>query len=87
MTKKKHSSSKVTNQVIIGQKSSKNKLVAALLAIFLGGIGIHKFYLGQVGWGILYIIFCWTWIPLIIGFIEGIIYLTMSDKDFAAKYS
>lgn len=67
--------------------STKNKTVAALLAIFLGGIGIHKFYLGQVGWGILYILFAWTWIPMIVGFIEGLIYLTMSEKDFEAKYS
>jgi TM2 domain-containing membrane protein YozV len=66
--------------------SGKSKITATLLAIFLGGIGIHKFYLGQVGWGILYMIFCWTWIPMIIGFIEGLMYLTMSGKDFAEKY-
>jgi TM2 domain-containing membrane protein YozV len=83
MAKKKHNSS----QVIIGSKSNKSKNVAALLAIFLGGIGIHKFYLGQVGWGVLYMVFCWTWIPMVVGFIEGIIYLTMSDKDFLTKYS
>lgn len=74
------------NQVIIGSKSNKNKVVAALLAIFLGGIGIHKFYLGSVGWGVLYILFAWTWIPMIVGFIEGLMYLFMSDKTFEAKY-
>ncbi len=36
----------------------KNKLVAALLALFLGGLGIHKFYLGRTGWGIIYLLFC-----------------------------
>ena len=66
--------------------SKKNKLVAALLAIFLGGLGIHKFYLGKIGWGIVYLLFCWTSIPSIIGFIEGIIYLVMSDSEFAKKY-
>lgn len=50
-----------------------NKLVYILLAIFLGGIGIHKFYSGRTGLGVLYILFCWTVIPAVIGVIEGII--------------
>ena len=64
----------------------KSKIAAGLFGIFLGGLGIHKFYLGQIGWGIVYLIFCWTFIPELVGFIEGIIYLTMSDEAFAAKY-
>ncbi|MHB1697756.1 MAG: TM2 domain-containing protein [bacterium] len=64
----------------------RSKIAAGLFGIFLGGFGIHKFYLGQVGWGIIYLIFCWSFIPEIAGFIEGIIYLTMSDEAFAAKY-
>ena len=68
-------------------KPKKNKTVAGLLAIFLGGFGIHKFYLGKVGWGIAYILLSWTWIPMIVGIIEGIIYLTMSDKTFRTNYS
>jgi TM2 domain-containing membrane protein YozV len=35
---------------------------------------------------ILYLVFCWTGIPAIIGFIEGIIYLTSSDEKFYSKY-
>ena len=73
-------------QPLMGSASGGSRIVAALFAIFLGGFGIHKFYLGQVGWGILYLFFCWTFIPTIVGFIEGIIYLTMSDEYFAAKY-
>jgi len=57
-----------------------------LLAFFLGGIGAHKFYLGRVGQGILYLLFCWTFIPAIIAFVEFIIYLCMSDESFTAKY-
>lgn len=49
----------------------KNKIAAGLFGIFLGGLGIHKFYLGQIGWGIVYILFCWTYIPGIVGLIEG----------------
>ena len=67
--------------------NDKNKLAAALLAIFLGGLGIHKFYLRKVGMGILYLIFCWTGIPAIIGFIEGIYYLCISDQTINDKYN
>lgn len=66
--------------------NGKSKIAAGLFAIFLGGIGMHKFYLGQVGQGIVYVLFCWTFIPSVIGLIEGIIYLTMSDQAFTEKY-
>jgi TM2 domain-containing membrane protein YozV len=66
--------------------STHNKVTAGVLGILLGGFGAHKFYLGQIGMGILYLVFCWTGIPSIIGLIEGIIYLTMQDQDFAQKY-
>ena len=60
--------------------------VAALLAFFLGGFGAHKFYLGKIGQGLLYLIFCWTFIPSLVAFIEFIIYLCDSDENFARKY-
>ncbi|HEX8903332.1 MAG TPA: TM2 domain-containing protein [Longimicrobiaceae bacterium] len=63
----------------------KDKTVAAVLAFFLGGVGIHKFYLGKVGQGILYLLLCWTFLPAIAGFIEGIIYLVQSDQSFQAS--
>jgi len=65
---------------------SQSRLVAALLAIFLGGVGIHKFYMGSIIWGIIYLFFCWTFIPAIIGFIEGIYYLSISDITFMEHY-
>ena len=64
----------------------KNKVVAGVLGIILGSLGIHKFYLNQPVWGIFYILFCWSGIPALAGFIEGIIYLCMSDEEFAYKY-
>lgn len=66
---------------------SRSRVVAALFAFFLGSFGIHKFYLGKVGQGIIYLLFCWTCIPAVLGFIEGIIYLTMSDVAFDREYS
>ena len=65
----------------------KNRLVAGLLAILLGGIGIHHFYLGRMGYGIVSIVFCWTGIPGIIGLVEGIIMLTQTDQEFQQKYN
>jgi TM2 domain-containing membrane protein YozV/rRNA maturation protein Nop10 len=65
---------------------AKNKMVAGLLALFLGGIGAHHFYLGNIGMGILYLVFSWTFIPMLAGFIEGIMYLTTSDAKWIAKY-
>jgi len=63
-----------------------NKTTAALLALFLGGLGAHKFYLGRTGMGLIYLVFCWTTIPLIISLVEGIQFLSMSESEFAIKY-
>lgn len=65
----------------------KNKTTAAILAFFLGGIGVHRFYLGQTGLGILSLIFFWTFIPAIIAFVDFIIFLTMDEDRFNAKYN
>jgi TM2 domain-containing membrane protein YozV len=65
----------------------KNRIVTALLAIFTGSIGGQKFYLGKTGQGILCLIFWWTFIPGILGFVEGLTLLGMSDEDFDAKYN
>lgn len=77
-----------------GAAGDKNKIVAALLALFLGWLGVHKFYLGKTNAGIIMLL-CGTigWLlvlpPLIISliaFVEFIIYLVTSDADFEARY-
>ena len=70
----------------VSAQNGKSKVIAAVLAFFLGGLGIHKFYLGQIGMGIIYLLFCWTFIPTIIAFIEFVILLLMSDAEFNRKY-
>lgn len=66
--------------------NGRSKLAAALFALILGGLGIHKFYLGQTGWGILYLVFFWTVIPAVVGLIEGVMLLAMSQREFDEKY-
>ncbi len=72
--------------VLATSPSGRSRIAAALFAFFLGGFGAHKFYLGQVGMGVVYLLLCWTFIPAIVAFIEGIVLLTQSDQQFAAKY-
>lgn len=66
--------------------SGKDRTTTAILALLLGGLGAHHFYLGNTVRGVLYLIFVWTFIPAIVGLIEGIIYLTKSDEEFHQKY-
>ena len=69
------------------RRGNKSKSTAGILALLLGGIGIHHFYLENPGLGIVYLLFCWTLIPGIVAFIEAIIFLTMSEEAFDAKYN
>ena len=73
----------------------KSKIVAALLAFFLGGLGIHKFYLGKTTAGIIMLVASLfgailllipTMIIGVIAFVEFIIYLITPDEDFQRKY-
>jgi TM2 domain-containing membrane protein YozV len=69
------------------KKTEKSKMVAVLLAILLGGLGIHKFYLGNTKLGIVYLVFFWTAIPAIIGLVEGIMMAMMPDAEFNSKFN
>lgn len=63
----------------------RQRLVMGVLAILLGTFGAHKFYQGRIGMGLLYMAFCGTAIPTIVGFCEGIRYLTMPLERFYEK--
>lgn len=64
----------------------KRKLTAGVLGILFGSFGAHKFYLGKTFWGVLYLLFCWTGIPFIVGLVEGVRYIFMSQDEFFDKY-
>lgn len=66
----------------------KDKNIAAILAFPLfGGLGAHKFYLGQVGAGIVYLAFAWTLIPAIVSFFEFVILALMDRDEFNRRYN
>lgn len=65
----------------------KNKTTAGIFALVFGGLGVHRFYLGQKGLGILYLLFVWTFIPTIIAMIDGIVFLTQDEEKFNRKYN
>ncbi|MCL2606399.1 MAG: TM2 domain-containing protein [Coriobacteriia bacterium] len=81
-------------------EGEKNRTVAALLAVVLGSVGAHKFYLGYKAQGIIMVALTasgwvltsvligalWAWIPGLVGLIEGIIYFTKSDEEFEQTY-
>lgn len=48
----------------------RDEVVGILVALFLGGFGVHHFYLRRTGLGVVYLCFCWTPIPWVLGFIE-----------------
>ena len=75
--------------VVVG--SDRNKYVAALLAFFIGTLGLHRFYLGRTGSGITMLILSCTVVGLIISapwaLIDMIRYLMMSDAEFSQRYA
>lgn len=74
---------------------AEKKVVSGVLAILLGWLGIHKFYLGYQTEGIIMLVvgvagwlLCGipTMVVSIIGIIEGVMYLTKTDEQFVATY-
>lgn len=85
----------------VGAGNENKKILAGILAIILGSLGIHKFILGYQKEGLIllgitvasYVLMCFfglgllfVWIPGLIGLIEGIIYLTKTDEEFYTIY-
>ncbi len=70
----------------VGVAGDKSRVAAGVLGILLGGLGAHRFYIGDTKMGVLYLCFFWTAIPMIAGLIEGILYLTKSDAEFQRQH-
>ena len=69
----------------------KVRMTAALLALLLGGFGIHKFYLGESGAGIVRLILTIiiiTWpVSAVLALIDAIKLFQMTDADFDRQYN
>ena len=68
------------------------KIVAGILAILVGSLGVHKFILGYTTEGVIMLLVTVLTCGIagivmsIIGIVEGIMYLTKSDEDFVRTY-
>ncbi|MGB3290346.1 MAG: TM2 domain-containing protein [Burkholderiaceae bacterium] len=65
-------------------KPRSHRKIAIVLAVFLGWLGVHRFYLGQIGIGIVFLVVFYLFTPLavVLGLIDAIRYLFMSDEEF-----
>jgi len=78
----------ISGNIELAAQKRKSKKTAIILAFpILGGLGVHKFYLGQIGEGIMYLIFSFLLIPAIISLFEFISYLSMSTEKFDTKFN
>ena len=70
------------------REKKRNKKTALILSIpIIGCFGVHKFYLGENGNGILFLLFSWTIIPAIASLFNFISILTMTEEKFDTKYN
>ena len=65
----------------------KDKNAAGILALFLGWLGFHRFYLGQTGLGVVYLMFCWFPLIWVIAFVDAISLFSMDQQRFDEKYN
>jgi len=68
-------------------KRNRNMSLAKFVSFFFGAIGFQKFYFGQTNKGIFSMLFCWTFIPSLIGLIDFIKLVSMSEDSFNIKYN
>ncbi len=61
--------------------------VAILLALCFGWMGAHRFYLGKARSGVFYLLFCWTYIPLILSVLTVLRWLGTSSEEFDRLYN
>ncbi len=74
------------NNLEAQNNTPKSKTTTAILALLLGGIGIHYFYLGKSVAGLIFLVLFWTGIPALIAFVQAIIMFTMTEAQFYEKY-
>lgn len=79
----------LTRQKAHTQTTGPRRATAILLALLLGWLGAHRFYVGQIGWGIAFLISCYFFPPLalLIGWIDALRYALMDKDEFTHLYA
>lgn len=75
------------NQTATYAPNRRSRPFAICLCLLLGCIGGHLFYLGRSGWGLAYLLFCWTLIPFIVSLFDLLALLMQSDQQFDQYYN
>ena len=65
----------------------RSKGMALILSLILGGVGIHHMYLGNYIRGVLYFMFCWTFIPLALSLFDAFLLLFTTESEFQKLYN
>lgn len=65
----------------------KNRGIAIVLALLLGGLGVHRFYVGRITSGFFMLLFFWTFIPALIALYDAIMFAVMGEDGFNKKYN
>ncbi|RBP03805.1 TM2 domain-containing membrane protein YozV [Roseiarcus fermentans] len=71
---------------VVAQPPTVSRTTAGLLALFLGWFGVHKFYLGRWGLGLVYLLFFWTAFPALFAFVEALWIFSMKDEEFWREF-
>jgi len=73
-----------TEEIVNGdhkEEKKRSRTVAGILALLFGTVGAHKFYQGKYAQGVLFLLFFWTFVPGILGTIEGVHLLGSDEED------
>ena len=75
------------NELLIKPKDRKVASLLALASIVSPVAGLHKFYLRQPGWGVLYLLLSWTPIPRVASGLEAVWYLFQDSQEFDKRFN
>ena len=71
----------------MNETNKKDKTLAGLLALFAGSLGIHHFYLGNGGMGLLHLLFCWFPVTWIVALVDAVQLFTRPQHEFDRRYN